>query len=62
METRNKHDNIGARCSGTIYSQIYCKLSFLFSMSFGFNAILLLDDSVVIEVKMLVASMGNLLE
>lgn len=36
------------------------KLSLLFSVSFGFNAILLLDDSVVIKVKMLETSMGNL--
>lgn len=60
METKNKYENIGERCSGTVYSQIYCKLSFLFSGFF--NAILLLDGSVVIEVKILVASMGNLPE
>lgn len=60
METKNDYANIGERDSGTAYSQIYCKLSLLFCMSFGFNTILLLGDSVVTEVKMFVALMGNL--
>lgn len=61
-DNKSKYDNDGERCNGTVRSQIYCKLSVLLSMSSFLNVILLLDDSVVIEVKILVASMGNLRE